>query len=330
MKKRWIASAITWLLLEAMVNLSYGQISPSTDIDGITQNQPVINIQNSLNRTALFPGDSVIYTLEIICAPGIDILVDDVAADELTLTGLELISSQLNREESEAGITYTARFHLATFDTGPTVLNIGEQTVRYYNMRPGQRLETVTTVGEIIVPEIPLALRSTLAAELPFLKLRDERVWHSLASWSTGTGSMGLFLILLSGVPIIFIAFTRKQQANVEAMDQNNKVLHSQAHNDFAEIQKIDPENSDNRRQGYDLLDKLVKSYLNSIDGIVADALTANEIAVTMQDQDNVLPEDMIALLQDCEVARYGNKQNLPSSERFQSGLSILQTLLNE
>ena len=89
-------------------------------------------------------------------------------------------------------------------------------------------------------------------------------------------------------------------------------------------------ENPELRRQGYDLLDTLVKSYLNSVDGIVAHALTANEIAVSMQDRAKSLSDDILSLLEDCEKARYGNIKDLPSIERFQSGLSIMQSLLNE
>ena len=52
----------------------------------------------SVTRTAVWVGDPVTYTVELTCAPKIDILADDLAAERLPLTGLELLGVEVERD----------------------------------------------------------------------------------------------------------------------------------------------------------------------------------------------------------------------------------------
>ena len=52
-----------------------------------------VQVRASVDRTAIWVGDRVTYAVDIVCARGVEILLDDLAKEKLRVNGLEVLSS---------------------------------------------------------------------------------------------------------------------------------------------------------------------------------------------------------------------------------------------
>lgn len=291
-----------------------------------------VEVKTSLSRTALWPGDRVLYTLEIACAPNVDVVTDDLLPEKLALTGLEVVSSDRRRSETGAGsVTYLVRHQLVSYDVAAPKLGIGEQGVRYYVRRAGQRLEDAAPAGEVRVPGSALALRSTLPDELPKLATRDARGGEPLPAPLAYMRPVGLALVLMSAAPVALWAFglARRARATRSRSRQRQRQSASSTRGALEALQDADVEDAAARRDAFSRLDALLRQHLAVAADIPARALTAAEITARLRANGKALPADAIgALLLDCERARYGPPERLPPAERFRSGVAVVEELL--
>jgi len=287
-----------------------------------------VQISHWLSQTAIFPGDRITYTLEIKCAPDVDILVGDLDIARLNLTGLEVISSDLQRDDSGDGITYRVSYQLTTYTPASPELLIGEQSVRYYLQRSRQRADSATPEREFVVPATAVVLRSTLAADPSTLHIRDN-LPVMIASADTGwIRYAGLGLILLSGLPVAFLGvpLLRKQLALIRErrVKQAPVVLPGV----IDELRNIDSGSSKARRDGYELLETVLRDQLARSTGVLAYSLTASEVASRLPDQiDGINRDTLVSVLADCQLARYGKADSLPAARRFETGIEVVQGL---
>ena len=98
----------------------------------------------------MFVGDRATYTIELTCAPGVEVLADDLSRDKLELEGLEAIESESQRQSgADGGSIFRSRYVLTTYRADGTSLRIAPITVRYGMRRAGQRVEEAAPAGEI-------------------------------------------------------------------------------------------------------------------------------------------------------------------------------------
>ena len=287
-----------------------------------------VSLRNWVDRTALFPGDSLVYQIEIRVDTNMGILLDDLGADELGLTGLELISSSIGENVSDDGTTYLAGFHLATFETGTAALAIDELTVRYFFRRPGQRLENVAAAGEIVVPAVSIALQSTLPADPASLGLRDMGLLNTLQGDMRGTGTLGLILFLAAIVPLVLLLRRRLNQSEQQITVDRDVVI-EETSAELQQLNKLDPEIPEQRLDGFCQLEHILKEYIEKTMGVKAASLTSAEISNRISESEpDVSLSELTAVLESCETARYGKAEFMPSSESFNKGLNLASELL--
>ena len=101
---------------------------------------PPIQVRSSVDRTAAWVADRVTYTVEILCSPGTDILLDDLAKEKLRVNGMEIVAndSAVTTDASDR-TTHKLRYVLTTYRVDTPQLSIEPISVRYYARRPGQR-----------------------------------------------------------------------------------------------------------------------------------------------------------------------------------------------
>lgn len=291
-----------------------------------------VEVKTSLSRTALWPGDRVLYTLEIACAPNVDVVTDDLLPEKLSLSGLEVVSSDRQRSEGAGGsVTYVVRHQLASYDVAAPKLGIGEQGVRYYVRRARQRLEDAAPAGEVRVPGSALALRSTLPDELTRLATRDGRGSEPLPAALAYARPVGLALVLLSAAPVALWAFgvARRARATRSRSQKRQRQSSSSTRSALEALRDADVQDAAARRDAFSRLDALLRQHLAVAADLPARALTAAEITARLRANGKALPADSIgALLLDCERARYGPPGRLPPAERFRSGVAVVEGLL--
>ena len=154
-----------------------GEKAPATGASGI-------RVRSTVDRTAIWVGDRVVYAIEMTLPPGTSIVEDDVSTDALSLEGLEVRAVDLGADDRGAG-QRRFRYVLASTQGGPTAASIGPLTVRYVVKRPGERVEDAAPSGEIAIPRTTIALRSTLPDGQETYALRDARPLRS-SHWLAG------------------------------------------------------------------------------------------------------------------------------------------------
>jgi hypothetical protein len=287
-----------------------------------------VEVRASVDRTALWPGDRVRYTVEAVCAPGIDVVADDLAGERLVLSGLEFLASEHERHLGEDGRTsYRVRHELAAYALSAP-LRIGEQAVRYFARRPGQRGEEAAPAGEVRIPAVSLALRSTLPDDLGEARLRDGAPSPPLPVFASWARPLGLALILLCGLPAAAAAASALRRRGRERGARRARVTSGDLRPELAELRKVDATSPEARRRAYDRLDVLLRRRLGELAGADVRALTGAEIAARLGSPADGLPPSLAAVLDECERARYGPPEALPAADRFQAGVSTAAAML--
>ncbi len=314
---------IFYFLLILFINTLSAQENSTAEMD------PGILINNYVNKTALFPGEHISYTIEVICDANVDILSEDLAGDELILNGLELISSIVEIDNSGNRTRYTFSYIMTTFEAKDTPLSIDELRVRYYFKRPGQRIEDVATVGNVVIPPVDLVLASTLPSTLENLQLRDMQGPVATSTDINWIGMTGILLVLISMFPVGSAGYAYMQKRKLELEAEQAKETVTVTTNVFNELRAIDTTDDLNRRQAFQQLETIIREFIEQTTRQNSDALTASDLAKHQLICDSALPvEGLVKVLNHCEYARYGADRNLPGMEEFNLGVQFTERLV--
>ena len=325
---------VTTLLFMAMISVAAqenpAEATQTVMLPAADNNPSQVQIRQWTDRTALFQGDVVNYYLEVICNNGTDILPGDLDASLLEFNGLELLNSDQSRDEQDDKVIYRIHYQLTTYDLNKLSLLIGARTLRYFSAKNSAQSGTATPTGEVSVPATTLSLRSTLATEPLQSRLRDQLDTEIVPSELDWIRTLGWFLVLISLAPAAWVVQLRLRQRNAEF--KQHQIVKAEVQADQSQLDGLHAVQSDSteqRRQGYDTLNQLVRDLLRQSTGIKTDALTASELTNRLSGKNLAMPTDQIAiLLQECEQARYGRPEHLPSHERYAAGVDLLRRLL--
>ena len=132
-------------------------------------------IRAMTDRTAMWIGDRLTYTVEIVCPRGVDVLEDDLSKEKLQLDGLEVVGADNTRTEGAGEVT-TRRFNYVLTSYRPEIRSrkIGS-LASGTTTRPGQRLEDTPPAGSVQVPATVVAFRSMLPEDVDTPGIRDVR-----------------------------------------------------------------------------------------------------------------------------------------------------------
>jgi hypothetical protein len=290
-----------------------------------------VQINSTIDRTALWVGDHVTYLVEVHCAPTVDIVTEDFNKEKIPLQGLEVASSSTERVQNEAtgAVTYKFRYVLTTYDPLAPSLSVGAWKVRYGKRRAGQRIEDMAAATELTVPGGNLALRSTLPDDIQSTEPRDSRAPEPLPMFLSLARPVGLGLVLVSVAPAIVWTTALVARRRPKDRRRDRRSLRSRAKQTLAELQNVDVSSEAARREAYGRLNAVLRQRIADVTGIPAPALTPPEIVTRLQTAKPKWPaESFSTLLEECERAGYGPPGTLPSADSFRSSvLSAEQTL---
>lgn len=279
---------------------------------------PPVEVHTSVSHTAVWVGDRVTYSIELRCAPLVDIVTEDLATERLKVDGLEIRDVVIDRDATEAGrLTYRVAYSLVTFNVEAPALKIGEIPVRYSIRRPGQRPEDpAPPSGEVRIPPLTLALRSTLPdTEVP-AQIRDGRPLQPLPRRVALARPVGIGLLVVAAAPVGLLLFNLARRASRLRSRGPRRVTRRERRASFEEIKALDVASPSTQREAYAKLDALIRDHARQTSGIAAAALTPSE-----------LPGAMQTLLAECERAKYAPQP--PDPERWSSVLLEAEQILN-
>jgi hypothetical protein len=280
--------------------------------------QSNVTVRASLERTAVWVGDPVAYTIEVLCSPGYDIVEDDLGRDHLQLTGLEVRAASVARAPREDGaVAYRASFQLVSYASEDESLRIGARSLRYYQRRDDGAIADERPAGTVEVPREDLVLRSALP-DSTGAAIRTVKPPAFLPRFARMLQPLGLALVVLS-LSIVATAlaapiarrFRRVRKAGPARLrpPTNYRIA-------LDDIRRMDGAGDPSAlRQAFERLDRLLRERLAEA-GIDARSLTPDEIDRGVGSTgDTATPGAIARVLRECERVRYGGVRHPPSHD---------------
>jgi uncharacterized protein DUF4381 len=295
------------------------------------QQPPAVRASSSVDRTAIWIADRVTYSIDLDCAPNVDILPDDLSKEKLRVNGLEIVSTDASATTDDAGrTTHHLRYVLTTYKVDTAAPSIEPLTVRYYARKPGQRLQDSAPAGEVRVLGAVLAFRSTLPDSQSTYALRDSRAPDARSWVLANARQLGLAAVVLSLVPaalVIVGAVRRRTRAtSVHRSKRRARADHRAA---LERLRSLDVATEEDRRRAYDEISTAVREHVAAHAHVPATALTAEELNSALESAGGRVPrESVTSLLAACDAARYAPPQAMPSAEQCRDAVTAAEQLL--
>jgi hypothetical protein len=286
------------LLLIALVML--GAAPPVTKTP-----KPAITISTHLDKTAMWVGDTLRYTVKAVHDPDVEFVLDQLKKESLNLAPFIVrdISARQGSFGGNKKITEVTLL-LTTYESGPVELRIPSFVLYYFRRRPG--VEKGDTLAESFpVPATKVGLRSTLTADN--LRPRDNReIWQiNPQRW------MVPLALGLAGMAFVLIQLGRRLWASSHVEKPVKRRLSRRARRrmlrDFVrKAQGIGSESSADQLRYYGEVSQFVRSYVSESLEIDASGLTPEEIESALQNRgQNGLSAPVKTVLERCEQVLY-------------------------
>lgn len=286
-----------------------------------------VEVRTSVSRTAVWVGDRVTYLVEIQSGREVDILLDDLAAERLQTDGLEVLGVEIENDTSVPDRKiHRARYSLASYAVGEPLLTIDEIPVRFSVRRPGQRPEDVIPSGEVLVPPLALALRSTIPNIDRAMAIRDLRDVKPLSLRMRLAQPIGLGLIILAVAPVAFWGGELIRRSRRSRPQRRKRQTRKQLRASFEAIKAVDVSSEAAQREAYAQLDVWIREFLQYTTGTPAGALTPAEIPLAITVPHRLPVNQIRELLIECELAKY-SPEPIPA-DRWRATLEITEQTL--
>ena len=293
---------------------------------------PPVRAASAVDRTAVWVGDRLTFTVDIVCDRGVDILLDDLAKEKLRVNGLEIIGSDSSATTDAAERTsHTLRYVLTTYRVDTAVLSIEPVVVRYYQRRPGQRLQDMAPAGEVTVPGARVAYRSTLPDSQPAAGLRDGRAAAARHPLLARVRSIGLALVVISLAPAVVIAATALRRRTARTPGQRSaREIRKEKRDTLERLRALEIGTEEERRRAYDEISAAVRQHVAAAAHVPAPSLTADELDAALTGMRTRVPrETIVPLLAASDTARYGPPAAVPSTETCREALHAAEEILS-
>lgn len=290
---------------------------------------PPVQVHASVDRTAIWIGDRLTYTVDIVCNRGVEILLDDLAKEKLRVNGLDVVSSDsTTTTDASERPTYRMRYVLTTYRADVASLSIEPFSARFYERRPGQRLQDIAPAGEVRIPGAAVAFRSTLPDQ-PAYELRDGRTPAPRHPLIARAGSFGLALVVISLAPAAFVALALLRRRPRKTGRRSARRARMDRRATLERLRALSVSTEDERRRAYDEISAAVRQHLAATTGVPAPSLTAPEVDAALAIAGGRVSRDAVTnLLVSCDEARYGPPPALPSAQACRDALATAEQVL--
>lgn len=294
--------------------------------------EPPVRATSSVDRTAMWVADRLTYTVDIVCDRGVDIMLDDLTKEKLRVNGLEIIGNDSSVTTDAAEKTsHRLRYVLTTYRVDTPSVSIEPIAVRYYQRRPGQRLQDMAPAGEVVVPGATIAYRSTLPdTQAVAPGLRDKRAAGERQAVFVRLGSIGLALVVISLAPALVIgaAAVRRRTARKPGR-RSSREIKKEKRDTLERLRSLDVGTEDERRRAYDEISAAVRQHVAAAAHVPASSLTAPELEAALDSVRTKVPrESVLSLLAASDTARYGPPGAVPSTEACRDALNAAEEIL--
>ena len=265
-----------------------------------------IEVRTSVSRTAVWVGDRITYTVRLICAPGVDVLLDDLLKDRLQLQGGEILDTESGRVEEGGRITHTLRYTLATYAIDASSLTVAPLSVRYYAQQRGQRPGDGAPAGEVIIPPLTVAVRSTIPESDVAIGIRPPGELIAAPRSLRFALPVGLTLLMIAIVPTAIMSLGVARRLRTVRAAYASWQSRRQRGGSFAQIKALQPSSDSERLDAFSQLDAFVRDHFRLAMGIPAQSLTPSAMRTMLESRTPGRSYEAVeTVLANCERARY-------------------------
>ncbi len=292
--------------------------------------EPDVSAAVHVDHTAMWVADRVLYTIELTCRRGMDVLTDDLSGDKLKLDGLEVIGTETSRHTlADNTIRYRFTYELTTYRVDTPTLSVAPLTVRYYVRRSGQRLEDSPPAGDVAIPGAVIAFRSVLPDDQPAYSIRDARETETRRAVFSALQPVGIGLILASIVPAGLFGLAVVARARTRTARPSARQVRHAERESLEAVRAGDASTEAGRREIFARVDALVRQHLRDVCGIPGHALATPEIGPALEAKGARVPAELvISLLTTCEAAKYGPPGQATTADACRDAIAQAEQVL--
>lgn len=280
-----------------------------------------VSITTRLDKTALWVGDTLNYTIQTIHDRDVEFVLDNLKKENLSLVPFVVRAITIQRGEwVQNRKLLEITLLLSSYESGKTELTIPSFNLYYFKRLPG--IEKKESVAEAIrVPATKVGLRSTLSGgppkprdSKPILATDIRRRWIPLL-----LGLAGMVFLAVRSVRWVWIALHGERASKRRLSRQARDKL---VQDSLMRIRMIGRESPDDLLQFYTEVSQFLRQYLSQCLEIDAVGLTPDEIEAALEKAGKRGPiaPQIKAILEQCDAVRYG-KDGLRLGRERQTGL---------
>ena len=273
---------------------------------GAQPGAPQVQVSRSVDRTAVWVGDAIRYTLEFTSAGDLDVLSEDVARERLPVKNADVLHHETSERQTAAGRVRRVDYTLTSFAAGTPEIIIEGFTVRYFSRRAVGETQGASA-GQVSVPRTVIPIRSTLPDTGRLPELRARRALRTAPRYFALARPVGVALMVIAVVPVALLLLDVAGQVRRVRSGAPRRRARRAHKGLYEELAARHPDSAPEQVAAFERLDRLVRDHLELAASIPARAMTPAEIAAALRARGGRpdAAEPIEALLSRCERARY-------------------------
>jgi hypothetical protein len=285
------------------------------------------SITTRLDRTAIWVGDSLEYTIQVIHPRSVQFVVDDLKKENLSLPPFVLRAIRVEeRDWRDDKRLLEVVLLLTTYESGKSELVVPPVAL-YYFRRDGAVSEKEARALAIRIPPQKIALRSTLPGGQP--KLREfKQIQPVDPTYAIGALVLGLIGMGFVGSRVASRLWHAVHRDRVIKRPVSRRVRERWVHEGLQRIRQMAKDPAKEPQSFYAAIGQFMRQYLTEWLDVEARGLTPLEAEQALQaaGYNGTFAQRVRTVLEQCEEAQYGKKDGGPASNG-QHQASLLDSL---
>jgi hypothetical protein len=291
-------TALTLLLL-ALLMIGAAPVQKKTK-------EPPITVSTHLDRTAIWVGDPLRYTVRLIHDRQIEFVLDSLKKESLNLTPFVVRDVTVRQGAFQDNKKVTELIlELATYESGQPELRIPSFPLYFFTHRAGMEKSGDTLAESFAVPATRVGLRSTLTADARRLRDSREIATAGPERWiaAFALGVLGMMFLAVQTARHLW----KSPSAERPRIQQPNRRARRRLLRDFLQqIKSVGRDSEADQQRFYSEVSRFVREYLRQTLEIDASGMTPDELARILESQGrNGLGPPVRSLLDKCEQVLY-------------------------
>ncbi|HSF56587.1 MAG TPA: hypothetical protein VLD83_00795 [Candidatus Binatia bacterium] len=289
--------------------------------------QPLFTIATRLDRTAIWVGDPVVYTIEVIHPRSVQFALDNLKKEDIALPPFVMRAIQAEeREWRDNQKLLRVVLHLTTYESGKPDLMIPPVAL-YYFKRDSALTDKEARAQAIRIPAQRIALRSTLSTGQnrlrEFKEIRPVEITLAIGALVLGLIGMGF---VMSRAAVRLWGVVHRDKAVKRPVSR--RVRQRWVHEGLQRIRKMADDTTQEPKTFYAEISQFLRQYLTEWLAVEARGLTPMEAqeALLTAGYNGSFAQQVRTVLEQCEEAQYG-KRDGGSAEDGRPKAALLDAL---